>query len=468
MINQLPDPLNDTLKKPTPRSPDKSGQGMIKFKQAAYILRPLLILAVLRHPTVAETLSISEAIGRALAHNRDLVPAYTELEKARGRIVQAGLKPNPEIELSTTSDAAFSNEGERTLTLGVSQPIPLGRRLKKAEAARRLDLALILAEIRNRERLLIGTVQSLYVEVVAQWEQIALREKLLKAVNEFIAISQRRLAAAEVSPIDLTTLGIERDRLKLEKKLLLNDQLALQLQLKQALGLDSDTPLELIDTLTEIASTYSRRVFGGYGASPRPDQRIFELVADRAEAEISLAEAEKWGDLHIGLEYENEKAIFESPIGAEKDDFFGVSVAIPLPLRNRNQGRIQEQQATRKQARQQSSALELRISHEVALAYGRAKRFEAILREFEQQLLSAARKNLDAIKRAYSEGLVPISQVVQAQRQVLELEVAYLDILPNYILALIDWGTATATSPSLKRDYLASTTELIADLKKDI
>ena len=89
------------------------------------------------------------------------------------------------------------------------------------------------------------------------------------------------------------------------------------------------------------------------------------------------------------------------------------------------------------------------------------------MREFERDLLSLAGKNLGAIKRAYSEGLIPISQVVQAQRQVLELEVAYLDILPNYILALIELQTATATSPSLKRDYLASTTELINNLEKD-
>ena len=90
-----------------------------------------------------------------------------------------------------------------------------------------------------------------------------------------------------------------------------------------------------------------------------------------------------------------------------------------------------------------------------------------MMREFERDLLSLAGENLEAIKRAYSEGLVPISQVVQAQRQVLELEVAYLYILPNYILALIELQTATATSPSLKRDYLASTTELITNLKKD-
>ena len=101
----------------------------------------------------------------------------------------------------------------------------------------------------------------------------------------------------------------------------------------------------------------------------------------------------------------------------------------------------------------------------LTFAFGRVERFGALLKEFERDLLSLAGKNLGAIKRAYSEGLVPISQVIQAQRQVLELEVAYLDILPKYILALIDLETVTATSPFLKRDYLASTTELIANLE---
>ena len=293
------------------------------FNKSAFILRALLILVNLPGIAVAETLSISEAIERALANNRDLIPAYTELEKVRGRIVQAGLKPNPEIELSTITDTAFNDEGERTITLGVSQLIPLARRLQKAQAVIRVDLALILAKIRNRERLLIGEVQGLYVEAVALREQIAYRDKLLKVVNEFIEISQRRLDAAEVSPIDLTTLRIERDRLELEKKLLVNDRQTRELQLKQLLGIQSDTPVELIGSLTEFASIYSAQVTGGHTALHRPDQRVFELAADRAKAEIILAEAEKWGDIKIGLEYENEKAVFESPIGVEKDEFLG-------------------------------------------------------------------------------------------------------------------------------------------------
>ena len=152
------------------------------------------------------------------------------------------------------------------------------------QAASILRTLLILAEIRNRERLLIGAVQGLYVEAVALQEQIAYREKLLKVVNEFTEISQRRLAAAEVSPIDLTTLRIERDRLELEKRVLVNDRLARRLQLKQLLGLEPGAPLELIGSLTEIASIYSAQVTGGHAALRRPDQRVFELTADRAKA----------------------------------------------------------------------------------------------------------------------------------------------------------------------------------------
>ncbi|MCA1657972.1 MAG: TolC family protein, partial [Verrucomicrobiaceae bacterium] len=72
----------------------------------------------------AHALTMEQAVVAALSNNLDLRAASYEVEKARGRLLQAGLWPNPELELSTTTDRSFKNEGERTRAAGFQQAFP--------------------------------------------------------------------------------------------------------------------------------------------------------------------------------------------------------------------------------------------------------------------------------------------------------------------------------------------------------
>ena len=77
-----------------------------------WTLPPLVTFAA--EPAAIETgLTASSAAAEALRANPDLAAAYAAIDAARGRLLQAGLWPNPALALTSRSDFAFRNEGER-------------------------------------------------------------------------------------------------------------------------------------------------------------------------------------------------------------------------------------------------------------------------------------------------------------------------------------------------------------------
>ena len=108
-------------------------------------------------------ISFDQLAQTALAQNKTLRAAREQLQQAEGRLKQAGLRPNPSLDVSRTTDVLFANEGETGFGVTVSQPFELGgkrsRRIQVAEA----EVELAKAEIAERERQLIGQLRTAYL-----------------------------------------------------------------------------------------------------------------------------------------------------------------------------------------------------------------------------------------------------------------------------------------------------------------
>lgn len=416
-----------------------------------------LACAVLGLSANVHAMTMDEAVRSALSNNLDLRAAYYEVEKARGRLIQAGLWPNPALEFSTTTDVTFKNEGERTSTTGFAQAFPISGRLKFAKQVSRVDVAQAMAEIRNRERLLIGEVQRDFLTVLVLRQQIAGNREFIGNNREFVTTFEQRLKKAEVSEVDVSLARVELQRLELETAVLESDLSVRELALKQRLGLAPERPLSLEGNIEALAERFRPEKYQTTMVVNRPDLRLTELGIDRAQAEIRLARAEAWADWTLGVDYENERAT-DDPNGLDRSQFFGFKVSIPLALWNRNQGRVYEQHAAADQARQQVEALRLTIRTEIATGLARAYKLRDVVKKYGGTLLPALTTTTDLVRKGYSEGLVQPVQIIQAQQQRATLRTSYLVGYVSYVSALVDLETASASSPFLKKDFLQSHT----------
>ena len=397
--------------------------------------------------------TLDDAVGAALASNLDLRAARFEVEKARGRLIQAGLWPNPEMEFGGRTDRLGNREGERTLSVGFVQAFPIAGRLRFAKEVSRVDVAQAMVEIRNRERLLIGEVQRDFLSALLLRQQMATNREFIGVNRDFVNLFEQRLKKAEVSEVDVNLAQVELQRVQLETAVLDSELSARELALKQRLGIGPTAALKLDGELDALAGKFRPEKYHTTMVVNRPDLRLLELSGDRAQAEMRLARAEAWQDWSFGLDYENERTLDE-PRGIDANNFVGLKISIPLALWNHNEGKIHEQQATANQARQQIEALRLSIRTEIATALAQATKLREVVTSYQSGLLPKLANTTELLKKGYNEGLADATKLIQAQQQRATLRASYLTAYTSYVQALVELETASGNSPFLSKDFL--------------
>ncbi|MHB8744101.1 MAG: TolC family protein [Sulfuricaulis sp.] len=385
----------------------------------------------------AAGLTLEEAVGMAIHDNKDLQAARYAVEAARARLSQAGLLPNPRLELSEKSDSIFNNEGEYTAYVGLSQQFPIAGRIARQKNVAQADVALAQAEINEAERKLTGDVAASFYRILAVERQIEVRDRLIGIDEKLAEATRNRFRAAEVSELDVNTAQLELQRLTQERALLL-DQRATQLaQLNQLLGQPVAQSLALDDTLPTIEPVPSLIEAQQRALALRPDLRFALLTADRARADQALARAQRWEDWTVGVGVEQNRLAIQGLPPQNSGRALGVTLSIPLPLFNRNQGRIAETAAAGTQAAVRIEALKLSIGNEVATAYAEAERLQTAVQQYQQDILAVSDRNVRLAQQGYDQGLVSIVEVIQAQRQQSDMNISYLDVLEQYLQALV-------------------------------
>jgi cobalt-zinc-cadmium efflux system outer membrane protein len=409
----------------------------------------LTALIALPLPAVGEeSLTLSSAIESAVQSNRELAAARFIIDEAKGRFVQAGLWPNPEFELSTASDWAFGREGESVVEVGFIQRLPVSGRIARAKRVAKADVELAELEVEDQERLLAGEVSRRFRELLVARHRLGFFQDLSTAIEESLRVTERRFAVAEVSEADVNLQKLEFERLRIESGALEVENQRLSSELNSLLGREPVEELNLRGNLDPNVPESRIRQAKEEALERRPDRRLALSRIERAKKEIALAKAERFEDWTLGIGYSREKSPFDEPGLEDVDDLVGLRLGVPLPLWNRNQGRILEARAGKGRARAVLDALDLKIRTEIEVAEKRIRGLRPILARYETTSLPTAEKNVRLLRQSYAEGLTDISSVLQAQRQLVELRMGYLDSLLEFEAAFTDFETATA-SPNL-------------------
>jgi len=418
--------------------------------------RIIVLFCLLGGSAFARELTLDQAVVQALAGNKDLAASSLEVDKAQGRVLQAGLPRNPSLEIGARSDLLFGNEGERGLTLGISQAIPRKDRLHKVREAAALTVEQKRALVRDTQRQLVGEVETLFLRILNFNRQSEARQRLLAAGEQLAALIEQRYRKGEVPQTDIAPIRIENAKLAQEQQLLLAERTAAEWRLKQLLGLPAEETLVAVGDPDELAAQLSAVVGSDLVAESRPDYEAARVAVNQAAAEVRVAKAEAYDDLTVGVSYEGDRSVFDAPVGVKRDNFLGASVSIPLPVRNKNQGRVVEQQAAHRQTEAELAALRLRISSEIAQGRAALTLLAPVLTRYREELIPLAEQQFQALQRAYERGEQGIAPVFQAQQQRFTTELDYLGHRARYAELLITLETALGANPHLHVQNIAA------------
>ncbi len=419
------------------------------------------LLGGLSQPANSAGMTLPQAIDSAIQSNKDLQAARYNVEQARARLLQAGLPPNPRLDISAGNDRVFGNQGEYANSIGISQPFPVAGRIAHQKDVARVDVALALAEIRQAELKLAGDVASRFYSLLALNRQIEVRERLIDVDQKLVLGTRNRFKAAEVSELDVNTAQLELQRLTQERALLLSQRITQLAQLNQLLGRSATQALELDDTLPDRKSLPGLADQQRQALLLRPDLRFAMLNADRAKANQALAHAQRWEDWTVGVGLMQDLLVINGAPPQGADRLLVLSLSIPLPLWNKNQGNIAEAAASGAQAYARIEALKLSIGNEVASVYTETERLQQVLSEYQHNMLAVSTRSVRLAQQGYNQGLIPIGDVVLVLHQQGEINIAYLNTLDQYLQALARLHIATGDYVGYVADQKTPMTDMV-------
>jgi cobalt-zinc-cadmium efflux system outer membrane protein len=395
-------------------------------------------------------LTIDQAVDIALRENRDLLAARVQVEEARGRLTQAGLFPNPALDSNFSSDFAFANEGERTFSTGISQPIPLSGRIGAQKKVARIDIKRTFADIANIERVLVRDVRRAFIEIMAIDEQIKLQDTLINLNSDLVKGIKAGIKEGLASEKDLNAIVISLQQARQEKEVLISQRKSKILELNRLLGKPptfSFVPKGKLEyEATKGLTQYS--VETAY--AQRPDVRFAKLGIDLLRADLRLAKALRFEDITAGIFYERNRSILDIPEGSipNTDNLIGFRLTIPLPFFDRKQGLIAEVRAREIRAEESVEALKLEIGQEVNDALNRVNTLSGLLETYQSGILKTAEDNVSLVESGYKQGLAGITEVIQSRQQFATLKSSYISAVRDYQIALNDLQISTGIYPS--------------------
>src|SRR3989449_11567526 len=181
-------------------------------------------------------ISVDELVARALTDNPDLKAARADVDAAVGRARQAGLRPNPTLDLGGQKALSPDNN----LTVGLSLPLDLNGRKEGRVAVAERELDIKRAQVAEVERRLRADVRTKAGELLAARRNLAVTDDLLTVNRDALGLVRSRVGQGASPSVDEGLQLVEVNRLEASRQMLASRVASVPLQRRAHVGIAPD------------------------------------------------------------------------------------------------------------------------------------------------------------------------------------------------------------------------------------
>lgn len=379
-----------------------------------------------------EPLTLAAALAAALQNNPSLQAYAFESRVAEARVLQAGIRPNPELAVGVDNflgTGALSGVKGLETTLQLSQLIDLGgnraRRVETAESER----ALVGVDYETKRIDVLAEVARRFIEAVADTERLATARRARELGEQTVAAVRQRVEAAVSSPLDLHKVRTALARLQIDEEHAEHELAAHRQSLAAVLGEIEPafglTPADLLQlpVVPEFAVLAAR-------LEKSPVLARFAVEARWREAQARLAQSLRRSGLRVsgGLRrVEN------------TDDFgFVAGISLPLSVRDQQQGALREARERQAQLAASTEALRLEMRATLFDVYQEILHARTALTQLQQEVIPLASETLALADQGYRIGRFSLPELLEAQQSLIELQARVVAYATTFHLHVIE------------------------------
>ncbi len=400
---------------------------------------------------LARPVDESTAVRIALLNNRALRATLRELGIARGQLVQAGLLPNPVLEIEKLPEQ--ESELELAIEYDLTQALlaPMRARVAKAELeAERVRAAAAVVALGYEVRTAFHAAQ-------AAQQRLAVARRALDAQAAGRDAAKALLDAGNVPALATESQAAAYERARVLVARLELEQAESRERLARLLGLHGpDTTFRLAGGLAPVPAKPPVLE----NAEARALDASLELAETRQRLEAlarrsSLSRAEGWLP-DVGVDVHGLKSKHAAGPGdaAEGQWRYGAGVTFSVPLFDRKQGATAATTAAWDALLERYHGAAVDIRSAAREAANRLRSAHARARQYQEVILPAQRRVTEQTLLQNNAMQVSLFQLLLARREELDAELAYVETLREY------WSAAAALEALLagKRPQAAPAT----------
>ncbi|HTI52281.1 MAG TPA: TolC family protein [Planctomycetaceae bacterium] len=418
LSTDAPRRFRSTLRAQEPEDPTS-----ILVPQAAPVVEPVPL-------TLAELTRLAEENHPVLRRDSARIVA------SEGEKLQAGLYPNPEF--NTNNPEVFSGRNS-SFNAGIMQEIVVKGKLRLNRAAATQGVRQTqFAYVQDRFSLFTAVRSQFYTTLAAQ-RRVEILTKLSTITAASVKTAEQRVEAGigERTEVLLLTIDYERVQADLQnaQRILIGERE----QLSAIVGMPGLVNGKVVGALTAAPPEFDEEILQQFVTTENALVRIAAIDVEKQRILLQRAEAEPYPNITVGPSY-------NWGVAPGQDQFW-LTFTFPIPSSNRNQGNIKAARANIHQSVEDLGTVQLELLRRVADALSRHRGARIQAERYRTKIIPDSVEALRLAKSGFDRGVFDFAAYLQAQRTVVETNIAYVGLLETV------WTTAAELAGLLQLEH---------------
>jgi cobalt-zinc-cadmium efflux system outer membrane protein len=402
-------------------------------KIARRCVAPSLVLWLGLSASAQDPWTWEQVRARFEQRNPTLEAGRLNVDESRAQEITAYLRPNPNLTVTGDQINPFPG-GPPHGPFANFLPLASVNYLYERNHKRQLRLesaqkatAIAVSVQTDLERSLLFNLRGAFVDTLQAKAVVEVAKENLSYYDRLLDVSRERLKAGDIAQIDLDRLELQRVQYeadlqtaevnlrtaKIQLLMLLNDRTPVE-QVDVTGTFDFSDQIPALDEVRKIA------------LDARPDLQAATQAVDKAKTDHRLAIANGSTDPIFGFDVGRNPPI---------DQYFGVSVNIPLRIFDRNQGEKRRTQLDIDRNQRLLDASRAQVFGDVDSAYAMLRSNVLLLEPYKQKYLQQAVRVRDTVAFAYQHGGASLLDFLNAQSEYRTVQLGYVNLVGSYMTA---------------------------------
>lgn len=379
---------------------------------------------------VSRTISLPQALQRALAANPRLTAAERDIGIAGGLRIQAGALPNPEASFeldNALGSGPYKGVRSAETNLQLSQLVELGGKREARVAAGEAGIGTAVWQRRATRLEVLSETAIAFITIISAQRRIEIFDEQIASFDPLIPLLQKRVQEGASSPAETLRAQIAADLFRVERE---RTKTLLATARRDLAILMGDASPRFGEAVGRLASTGQPPPFKAVlqAIDANPQLARWTAVTAQRNAELLIARLKAIPDPRFSAGWRHYQDT--------NDNAVRLGVSIPLPVFDQNTGNIIAAQETLAKTDAERAINKLVLLSIAGRAYDTLTGALAELKLLRSSVIPNARSAAETILSGYSQGRFTLLELLDVRGSLLQALLREQEALQNFHIAV--------------------------------